>query len=167
MWKSQYVSQNTQAFSHSRTKEQGCLWPDTSKKAWFSAAWQFFRIGSTWEVPNGMASDRLWLFKISALTLALGSPDRIWRRLQLSGSSVMLLTAAGLRAEISWNNYFRITADILFGDKGSIISLIFFFFFLRWEVIWRQSSHGQLREIPEQNQRTGLGFFFFSLLLFQ
>lgn len=53
-----------------------------------------------------------------------------------------------------------------FGDKGSIISLIpflsFFFPFFWWRVIWRQSSHGHLGEIPEEKQRT-----VFSLLLFQ
>lgn len=80
-----------------------------------------------------MANVRLGLFKISALIFAPWRPDTIWRHLLLPGNSVMQLTAAGLPTEITWNNYFQISTDVLFGAKGRIISLILFFlFFIFW-----------------------------------
>lgn len=79
----------------------------------------------------------------------------------------MQLTAAGLPAEITWNNYFQISTDVLFGAKGRIISLILFFLFFiflgglesHMEVIITWASGRDSR--AESKNR------FFSLLLFQ
>lgn len=54
----------------------------------------------------------------------------------------MLLTAAGLPAEITWNNYFQISTDVLFGVKGRIISLILFFLFILYSFGGAGKSYG-------------------------
>lgn len=54
----------------------------------------------------------------------------------------MLLTAAGLPAEITWNNYFQISTDVLFGVKGRIISLILFFFIILYSFGGAGKSYG-------------------------